>query len=271
MDERRFPVHARAHRQALTALAVAVVALLVASPALAAPKTAKARAAFDAGLAAYKSSDYATASDAFSKSYALEADVETLFAWAQSERQAEHCDKAIELYEKLLAQKLPDANRELINTKLGECQEILAKQQPEPPPEPPVTNPTPTPAPVTQPTPPSDPPRGPEGKSRWKDPIGIALVGGGAIGLGVGIAMLVQSHGASNDSKAANNYADALSLRDKAESRGKIGVAATIAGTALLAGGVVRFVTHKPRSPEGPVITGWLGSGSAGIAAAGRF
>jgi len=266
--ERRFAVHARAYRQALTVIAV----LLVASPALAAPKTAKARAAFDAGLAAYKTNDYAGAAEAFGTSYGIEADLETLFAWAQAERQAEHCDQAIVLYEKLLKEKLPEANLKVVNEKLGECRQIVAANKP-PPPEP-----TPDPQPAPQPEPPQVQPRPepppqpqppPEGHpSRWKDPIGLGLVTAGAIGLGVGGYFLASAKTASADSKSATNYFDALELKNRAESRGKIGVVSTIAGGALLVGGIVRFVMHES---EHHAVTGWVTPDGGGVLATGRF
>ncbi|MEO8701513.1 MAG: hypothetical protein ABI867_15810, partial [Kofleriaceae bacterium] len=123
----------------------ALVALLVIAPStlVAAPKGKPAKAAFDRGVAAYTRRDWPAAADALAKSYELEPDVETLFAWAQAERQQDHCDKAIELYDKLLDQKLPEANRKVIVTKSDECKAIIAATKPPPAPEPP---PTPAPA-----------------------------------------------------------------------------------------------------------------------------
>ena len=102
--ERRFAVHAR------TAV-IAAASLLATTTASAAPKGAEARAAFDKGVAAYKKADYAGASDALGRSFTLEADADTLYAWAQTERKLNHCDKAVELYERLLTMDLPEANK----------------------------------------------------------------------------------------------------------------------------------------------------------------
>jgi tetratricopeptide (TPR) repeat protein len=231
---------------------------------VAAPKDGKARAAFDEGIAAYQKADYAKAADAFGRSYGLEADVETLFAWAQSERQADRCEKAIELYGKLLESKLPDENKQVITEKLGECKKIVAAKNPTPDPTPtpdPKPDPAPAPAPVT--------PSQPEGKSRWKDPLGGALVGAGAIGLGVGIYFLTSGSSANSDAKAADNHADAASLTDKAKSHGRIGVIATVAGGALLAGGIVRYVTRG--NERRTTISGWFAPSGGGVVALGRF
>ena len=128
--ERRLAVHARAHRKALSGLLAAAVLLTGASLASAAPKTPEAKAAFDRGVAAYTANDYAAASEALGQSYALEPDVETLFAWAQTARKLERCDKASELYGKLLAYDLPDENKAAIRTKLEDCKAIMAAQKP---------------------------------------------------------------------------------------------------------------------------------------------
>ena len=121
MEGRRLSIHAGAPRRQEVKLGlVALLAIVLASPlAGAVPKDGKARAAFDQGIAAYQKSDWAAAAEAFSRSYSIEADVETLFAWAQAERQQEHCDKAIELYNKLLESKLPDENKQVVSEKLG--------------------------------------------------------------------------------------------------------------------------------------------------------
>ena len=130
--ERRFAVHAGSYRQALI-----VAIMLVAAPALGAPKRAG-KKEFERGVAAYQKSDYAAASTAFGKSFAAESDAETLFAWAQAERKQNHCDKASDLYAKLLAMDLPAENKSVIKGQIAECQAILdaAKPKPEPMPEP---------------------------------------------------------------------------------------------------------------------------------------
>ncbi|MDQ3366993.1 MAG: hypothetical protein M3680_16340, partial [Myxococcota bacterium] len=127
--ERRLAVHARSTRHALTAC-VAIGALFASAPALAAPRSKGAKAAFDRGVAAYEQSDYAGAARALRQSFDLEPDVETLFAWAQAERQQDRCDNAIALYNKLLAFDLPAENRQVVLTKLDECTAIIAAAAP---------------------------------------------------------------------------------------------------------------------------------------------
>ena len=86
--------------------------------AVAAPKTPKAKAAFTAGVKAYQKGDYALASKQLERSFQLERDVETLFAWAQTERQLEHCDKASDLYHNILTFDLPDENKAAVQVRV---------------------------------------------------------------------------------------------------------------------------------------------------------
>jgi hypothetical protein len=111
-------------------------------------------------------------------------------------------------------------------------------------------------------------PANPEGKSRFKDPIGGVLLGTGVVALGVGTYFLVAAKGADSDAKSATNYFDVERFNDDADSKGKLGVVATLAGGALIVAGVVRYATHrsKPRA-----VTGWITPEGGGIAAFGRF
>jgi tetratricopeptide (TPR) repeat protein len=265
--ERRFAVHARAHRKALSGLLAAAVLLTGAPLASAAPKTPEAKAAFDRGVAAYTANDYAGASEALGQSYALEPDVETLFAWAQTERKLEHCDKASELYGKLLAYDLPEENKGAIRAKLEECKAIIAAQKPVEPAPTPVTEPV-----VPAPQPPPEEP-GPSSTTRawWKDPVGGALVGVGVVGLGVGGYLLISARSLDADKDNATSYGEFKRLEDKASSRGTLGVIAAAGGGALLVAGIVWYATRGGGDERPTQVTGWITSDGGGVAAAGRF
>ena len=264
--ERRLAVHARAHRKALSGLLVAAVLLAGAPLAFAAPKTPEAKAAFDRGVAAYTANDYASASEALGQSYALEPDVETLFAWAQTERKLERCDKASELYGKLLAYDLPDENKAAIRTKLEECKAIIGAQKPVEP----VPTPAPTPEPARPPPPPEAPPPISTTRAWWKDPVGGALVGVGVIGLGVGGYFLVSASSLDSDKDNATSYGEFQRLEDKAKSRGTLGVIAAAGGGALVVAGIVWYAT-RGGGERPPQVTGWITADGGGVAAAGRF
>jgi tetratricopeptide (TPR) repeat protein len=241
-----------------------VIAALLASAsiAVAAPKGKAAKAAFDRGVVAYQKQDYAGASAALAESYKLEADVETLFAWAQSERQQNNCEAAIDLYDKLLAMDLPAENKEAVQAKMDECKAIISAKtgkidKPIEPVEEPIKEPPPK-------------PHADGKKPWWKDPIGDALVAGGVISLGVGGYFLYSAKQAEDASKESN--AQFRDEQDKAESRGRIGVIMTIGGAALITGGIVRYVTRSNGGSDKETnVTGWVVPDGGGVAAFGRF
>jgi hypothetical protein len=250
--ERGLRVHARADGKMKRALLLVAV---LAGSASAAPKNKEARKEFDKGVSAYQKGDYVGAADAFARSNIIEPDAETLFAWAQSERKLDHCDKALDLYKKLLEMEMPAENKDAVRVQIGECNEIIeAQKPPEPPPDP---------------TPPATPTPNPEGRAWWKDPIGGALVGAGAVGLGLGVVFLVQGSSAESDKMNAANYDEYVMLNERATSRGQLGVISLVAGGALITTGVVWYATHKPS--KSPAVTGWLDGRGGGLAVSGGF
>jgi tetratricopeptide (TPR) repeat protein len=267
--ERRFAVHADPHQQEVSVAgrstptraghvraALAALVVLAGSPVFAAPKSGDARAQFDRGVAAYTKGDYATATEALGASFVLEADPETLFAWAQTERKLGHCERAIELYTKLLAMDLPAENKQAIDVQIDECKAVLAEEQQREPA--PVVTPPPEPASFAH----------AEGRAWWKDPVGGALVGAGVVGLGLGTVFLVQGHSAEADKDGAATYAEYQRLADRATSRGRLGVIGLVAGGALVAGGIVWYVTREPTEPT---LTTLLLPSGGGVAVSGRF
>lgn len=271
--ESRLAVHAGPGEEVIRSAAILVLAL--ATPALAAPKGGAAKVAFNKGVAAYKKGAFDTASEALAKSFALEADPDTLFAWAQSERQRGKCDKAIELFEKLLAYELPDENKRAIREKVDECKTILGAQKPvvvePPPPEPAPPAPAPDPAPAIA-DPATEPPRSdapaPEGRPWWKDPVGGVLVGSGVVGLGVGGYFLLSARGAANDADAATNYFDFEEHTQRAEARGRNGLIAALAGGALVGAGVIWYAT---RGEAKTTVSTWFAPNGGGVLARARF
>jgi tetratricopeptide (TPR) repeat protein len=257
--ERRLAVHART--------AVIAAASLLASSASAAPKGADARAAFDKGVAAYKKADYAGAADALGRSFTLEADADTLYAWAQTERKLNHCDKAVDLYERLLTMDLPEANKAAVQQQIDECKVIIAAQSAEPAPTPATPEPTPSPPgdasmPVPErPETPSSPP------SKWLNPVGLGLVGLGVVGLGAGAVFLAQASAADGDKDSAMTYGDFQRFDERATSRGRIGVIAAASGAVLLTAGIVYIVTRKPVERQSMTLV----VEPTGVGLAGRF
>jgi tetratricopeptide (TPR) repeat protein len=278
---------------------LALALALAAAPQLAsaAPKKKSARAEFDKGVKAYTKGEYQKAINALARSYELEPDEETLFAWAQTERKLGHCDKAIELYGKLLAMNLPAANKDAVREQVKECKEILDAERaatavvdgPKPPAaetpasDGPTPTPTPTPAPDTaagdapasdSASPPDERPASTvqvdEPRAWWKDPVGGALVGVGVVGLAVGTVFLVQGSAAESDKANAGSYDEYQVLADRAESRGRFGVIGLAVGGGLVAGGIIWYATHRSLPPE-RTVSGWVSTTGGGLALSGRF
>ena len=253
---------------------VAIALVIGAASASAAPKGAVAKAAFDKGVAAYTSGDFTAASDQLGKSYDLEPDVETLFAWAQTERKLEHCEKASALYAKLLVADLPAANKSVVREKFDECQKNIAAQAPKPEPivtTPPIVTTRPTETPTPTPTPaPLPPPPSEEGRAWWKDPVGVGLVGVGLVGVGVGTVFLVQGRAADKDKATAMTYGEFQRLEDRAASRGKLGTGVVIGGGVLVTVGIVWYATHRG-SKRGTLVSAWAAPDGGGLVAFGRF
>lgn len=238
------------HRFAVHAGAIALVAALSATAA-AAPKKHAAKVQFQKGVVAYQKGDYDGASAAFEKSFKLESDQETLFAWAQSERKLEHCEHAIELYNKLLAMKLPAENRSVVEEQITECTPKPAPAVEAPPaPEP---APAPAPAPTAAPAPqlqlhddsplaqPSD--TGEVDHRAWyRDPVGDSLAAVGVVGLAAGASFLLLGHSADSAAKSSMSYDGFVSNENTAHSRGETGVIAVTAGAAFVAAAAVWYV-----------------------------
>jgi len=291
--ELRLAVLAGSNAQALTrcgargrAWPLALAVVLVAGAADAKPRRRDARVAFDRGVSAYQKGNFEAASEALGKSFTLERDADTLFAWAQSERKLERCDKAIDLYEKLLTFNLPPANKSAVEQSLEECRATL-KPKIEPLPEPrsePIAQ-------ESRPQAPTEPPRGaqapaatpvastpPPGRDTlpaprpwYKDPVALGLGGGGLVALGVGTGLLISAKALDSDSKAEKmDYQRALDLRDKARTRGNLGGATAAVGAAALIGAGVWVVLHR-KSAESSTVTGWLAPDGGGLAVAGAF
>ncbi|MBV8759020.1 MAG: hypothetical protein JO257_17155 [Deltaproteobacteria bacterium] len=279
--ERRFAVHARAH--------ALIAVVLASSSVLAAPKGGSAKKEFDRGVKAYDAGDFDAAVDAMSKSYGLEKDPETLFAWAQAERKLDNCDKAIELYKELLGFDLPPENKQVIQQNLGECKQLVADKkkgghaepaQPDatPPPDvdkadaagppPPTTAATPASAPVTATSEPTT--DASEDRAWWKDPVGDGLVLVGIGGLAFGGVELMNASKADSDKRKATSYADFKQLEKKAHDDGELGVIAAGAGGGLIVLGVIWYAMHREHHEH--QVTGWIApTGGGGIALTGGF
>jgi tetratricopeptide (TPR) repeat protein len=262
---------------------IALVVAVMASAADAKPRRRDAKAQYERGIAHYQLGNFDAASAAFSKSFELERDVETMFAWAQSERMRNRCDKAIELYEQALSFKMPAENKAAIQQKLAECQAIIAQQKPTAPPvtepvvQPPPAEPRPPePAPVADrenPLPEAPPPpvaSAPGAYAWYRDPITLGLLGGGIAAGGAGIGLFLSSRSLDDSFDTATDIHEARNLRDKSDRRRNLARISGGVGGALVVGGVVWMMLHRD-SGEKRTVTGWATADGGGIAVTGGF
>lgn len=280
----RFAVHAGAPRFKVRALSAALAILMVASPVAAKPKGKAAQVEFERGVAAFQKKDFATARDAFTKSLAIEQDVEAKYALMQTERLLGNCDATIRIAKELLEGETKTANKQALNDTIEQCRSSA------PPKEPAVTAPAPggpssgSPPEATVSTgsgsvPPTEdrPPPMPETQSPWwKDPYGDALVAAGIVGVGVGVGFLWSAHKATDKRDAFNtgkeeDREEFDKYKDRGKVHGTIGLIAGITGVVLVGGGIYRYMTRGGGREEKTAMTGWVTADGGGIAAIGRF
>lgn len=203
--------------------------LLAALPlALVAPESAADHAAL--ADRQYADGFYAAASASYASAFELEPLPEYLYGWAQSERRAGNCPRAVELYREYVTQDVSEAGREAAQKNALRCGVNLDEPvAPQPPPEPRDPDPPPTTDEL-----PSD---------SWKqDAPAISLLAtGGAIAIVAGVL----GGGARNQRRRAERAdveADyAVHIERSTRLRTGAIVCATIGGAAIV-GGIVRYV-----------------------------
>jgi len=240
---------------------IAVAALCLASlPAFAQNESGKppmkieAEMHFNRALELYQSEQFRQAAEEFSTAYGIESRVETLFAWAQSERLAGKCEKATELYHELRKKTLPDQDRLAVLEGLERCgafdraeQATIEVERIEK-----------------------------EGTPWYSDWIGDALLIGGVVGLGVGTSFWLTSSSERGDADEAFTYESHVVLEDRARRDRFIAIGSYIASVGLIGGAIARYVTRddgaraEATEPE-ITATSWVDRGAAGFAVGGRF
>ena len=183
---------------------------------------------FHAGLDAYRSGDYATASREFETAYKMDPVPTLLFTWAQSEREAGNCDKAMPLYKKYLYSDINKKQIEATREKMKLCDGKVA------PPPPKKSDPEPTPT---------------ETAPRWyKDKLGGALTVAGVVGVGVGIVYFAKASGTRSDADKAMFLDDFKSGLEEATTQRRIGAVSLTLGLGLVASGIAVYVIHDKQN-----------------------
>ncbi|HEY5925026.1 MAG TPA: hypothetical protein VIV11_25265, partial [Kofleriaceae bacterium] len=188
----------------------------------------------DAGVRAFEAKDYATASTELEAAYNLAPLSKLLFAWAQARRLGGHCDEAIPLYRRYLATKPTDQQIEAATTGMLLCERAQA------------------PAPIARP---------PvliryEVAPWYRDEIGGVLAAGGIASVAAGVTFLVLASHSEDAAAVAPTRPAFLELIDEATFRRRIGWAGVGAGSALLIGGVARYLIHDEHARVEVAATG---------------
>jgi hypothetical protein len=208
-----------------------VVAAAGAAPARAADPepelTGPGRALYDTGMAHFRARAFAEAVRAFEAAYAREPRREVLFALAQATRLAGDCPRAVPLYQRFLTSGPPARQVEAARIALARCQEqkptaaaasVAASAT------------TPAPPPASSPV---DLRTGAPATPWYRDPAAGALATAAVVTLGASVGLLVASHRADREHRAAIVYGHADERRAAAQNRQRWATGALVGGAAL--------------------------------------
>jgi tetratricopeptide (TPR) repeat protein len=226
------------------------------------------------GIEFFAEKQYELAIVEFRAGYALDPRADFLFALAQAERLSGDCPTAVVYYQRFLETGPDPGQAEAARVNARRCERALESGPGGRPDEttdraldgaeaagamevPAVS------APIVA--------RDDEGRSGWyRDPLGGALIGGSAVGLGVGIAFLVATSSAETAAASATTYDDYLSDLDRARRYRTIALIGVGAGVVLGATASYRYLTVKRAGGREVTVVPTAGS-ATGVALLGRF
>lgn len=225
----------------------------------------EARGHFERGQAAFAEGEYETAITELKAAYAIEEAPILLYAWAQAERLAGDCDRAIELYARFLATSPPEAQEEKARSNIEVCggdpDAVYVPEEEE------VAEPA-----SDVPPPPAGPEESDEPEPEGPEILGPALLGGGgAFALTGGILLGV---GLSQGNRAvdADTQDDFVDQTDGARSLYTAGIVLIGVGAAIMVGGAVRMgIVGAKKKNRDVAFAPVLLPGGGGIGAVGRF
>lgn len=227
----------------------------------------RAREHFARGQAAFEAEDYERAIPELKAAYALEPNPLLLYAWAQAERFAGRCGKAIELYRKFLESDPGPAQARLAETNILDCEAALSEERPPAPPPAPVITPTEEPP---SPPPEDEPP--PEITPWYRDWVGGTLVGVGAASLVAGGVVFALGRRQASNADAARTEGEYIDEVDAARVKQITGAVLLGVGGALVLGGAIRWGVWSNRNKGTSVEIGAaLHPSGRGLIVQGRF
>ena len=211
-----------------------VILLALAASASAEPMGADARAHFDRGRALYDAGQYSEAIAELTAGRAIDPNADFEYALGQAYRKLGDCEHAVAHYRAFLASQPPEAEAERVEANLARCPLVA--------PLPPAPTPTPTPTPTPRV---DSPPR----RGFYRDVVGGTLAAGGLVGIGTGVTLLFLGEHNARASYAAPTLARLQQLSASARRDRTIGAISVVAGGALAAGAVVRYIMAARRDP----------------------
>lgn len=188
------------------------------------------------GQAHFEAKDYAAAGREFSAAYDLDPRPEFLYARAQAERLNGNCAGAVPLYRAYLDTEPDQEAADFARTNLAQCTSAVR-----------AIAPPPTGGEAVAASPEGDRP-----PAWFKSRLGGALLGAGTASLGVGLVWYL---GARSDeaelTRGLSSYQQHARLVERSHDRRNVAMVATITGSVLALGGIVRYVQvaqHRARA-----------------------
>ena len=196
------------------------------------PNTPAAQSRFDEGVELARAANYPGASQAFRLSFEQSPSRSALFAWAQSERLAGRCEKAVPLYERFMKNAPPPEQQQAAQIALRRCAE--APFTTESTPVPPTVSATPPQVSV------------PVVKENQAPPDGVVwpLVATGGSLVVAGAVMLFVSQFEIQSADKADSYQNYRDARSRSKMEQVIGWSSTTIGLATL--GAAAWIAWRP-------------------------
>jgi len=226
----------------------------------------EARGHFERGQAAFAEGEYDKAITELKAAYAIEEAPILLYAWAQAERLAGDCERAIELYARFLSTAPPEAQEEKARSNIEVCGGDPDEAYVPPPPDDPVDEPQDDPVEPEGPEEDDIEPAGPE-------ILGPALLGGGGAVAVTGGILLGVGLSQGNRAVDADTQDDFVDQTDGARGLYAAGLVLIGVGAAVMVGGAVRMglVGAKKKQAQDVAFGPLMLPGGGGIGAVGRF
>jgi tetratricopeptide (TPR) repeat protein len=265
-----------------------VVLAVLANAALADSKQAqRAKRHLTKATQAYQAGRYQEAIKEFTVAYSLDPQPQLLFALGKINVQLGKCDAAIPFFEKYLETKPGEAETTAANEALAACGKAkveepeiemdAAKTEPAGPPAsqavddsdlpPGITSPPPKPKPVAVQQ--TATVAGNGQHSWYTEPVGMALVGGGAVALIGGGVLYQLARGKLDDAAQTPGYENAIGLVDDAHRLRTYSLVSAGVGVALLGGGVYYYL--RVRGGREARVTALAAPHGAVVGVAGTF